>query len=229
MFGIRELKENIAGFTQWTKDAIWDLKQGRQQQYAEIARVSEQLLRLSKMVSQVIDRQSAAERTIGLHSEHMMELDKRISELEIAQRAGAVVAAPITERLAKSRKVALKYSRTSSEARANKVLDTDADAREIRRRANILGIDKRVIECALAAGVVEYARNGRYDEIDIRASLHVNNPAAKYSVQIKAKHKHTPSFETEQKQARGITDAHRFVDVCRNHFNKTVPTGLGHA
>lgn len=121
---------------------------------------------------------------------------------------------------------ALTYKRIQARKRAERVLDTDADAREIRRRAKMWNIDERIITAGLAAGVVDYGRKSKLSEIVIKLSYR-DNAVAKYGVTISAQHRHTPCYGSESEQVKALNDARRFIDVCRDHFNPS--TVIGHA
>lgn len=103
MFGISELKERTDAHKVALIRVVKDAEELTQrlavveQQVDKMAlrgtETREQVARLSKMLAEIMERQSAQERTVGLHSEHMLELDKRLTACE-AEAAPPIPAFP---------------------------------------------------------------------------------------------------------------------------------------
>lgn len=255
-FGVTELRNRVDELAMAQIADLTNLKSYISHMKADLNNIAVQIAELRELsalatakANGVVNSQRADELAVAISkcSLDMAELDRRVCTLENAQRftiaydkhydqsVNDCTIQPLKEsdftfvesvKLTPKKFKALTYKRIQARKRAERVLDTDADAREIRRRAKMWNIDERIITAGLAAGVVDYGRKSKLSEIVIKLSYR-DNAVAKYGVTISAQHRHTPCYGSESEQVKALNDARRFIDVCRDHFNPS--TVIGHA
>ena len=140
-----------------------------------------QIMRISKTLSEVVERQSAHERTIGIHSEHMLELDKRIAALEanaappipafptLRHKPAAVGSVHITEDMEKHRRV--RHRKTWPERYKDWLLKAAKSDVEIAQKALMsydpegVQFNHSLVKAAFAVGLCDWLRQNYLAEL----------------------------------------------------------------
>lgn len=231
MFGLGQVKQHVATL-QENVTQLFDRVHG---QKVTVGALSKTVGELQVTVSALRGKSDAAvtpqradELAVAISkcSADLAELDRRICALENAANAkaaatweGALRVAETQQKLPIGRKRGdTNKRRVQAHDRADMVLNADTDARRICEVAKIQGINKRIIQACLAAGVIDFVRNGKASDVCISISHHLENATSKYGVAIMAKHKHTPSWTDEKTRKQMYDHAHGFVVIAINYF-----------
>lgn len=231
MFGLGQVKQHVATL-QENVTQLFDRVHG---QKVTVGALSKTVGELQVTVSHLRGKSDAAvtpqradELAVAISkcSADLAELDRRICALENAANAkaaptweGALRVAEPEQKLPITRKRGnTNKRRVQAHDRADMVLSADSDARNIRITALARGADERIIQACLAAGVIDYVRNGKANEVSISISHHHENATSKYGVAILAKHKHTPSWTDEKTRDRMYNHAHSFLQIATDYF-----------
>jgi hypothetical protein len=231
MFGLGQVKQHVATLQQ-NVTQLFDRVHG---QKVTVGALSKTVGELQVTVSALRGKSDAAvtpqradELAVAISkcSADLAELDRRICALENAANAKAAPTwegalrvtepqqkLPVTRNRGNTNK-----RRVQARNRANMVLHTDSDARQICDYAFMKGIDERIVKACLAAGVIDFVRKGKASDLTITTTHHMENTTSKFVVAIIADNKHTAGYSDEKTRDQMYNHAHSFVQIATDYF-----------
>lgn len=188
----------------------------------EVQALRKELDAWKKVCAELTDKTSNIVTTVGIHSEHMMELDKRISKAETAPTIPAFPSIKRIEEPKAAKQLPLRqkqyFTRTNSKRVAEAIVDSDTAAMIIKARALKSDVPEDIVDACIAAGIAQAIRRGRPVVIGPK---YRRDAGLKYcaSVHIAGDSVRSVGRLTEAEQRQAIADMEKVKRIAEIYFN----------